>query len=148
MVPVEPAAEFKAKYGIFSIDKGFSIANTALLGGQKSVIFIAQMLDIREDGTIRFLLSNTNLVDELIDKYNLPGVKEDIHKMIRLSALLSPSEVQSYFESRNPKWRKAIELIDGNRLRSFTLLPVGAYIGSRHLFMLSGREIELETFYK
>lgn len=147
-VPIEAASVFKQKYGIASFDKRFMVAHNALLGGEKSVIFIAQLIQLCQDGTIRFMLSNSSLVDELITGFGLPSVREDVYKMIQASALYSPEDVKRYFIARNPKWEKAIDLIDGGRLRAFNLLPVGAYIGSRQLSMLSGREIALETFYK
>lgn len=147
-VPVDAASEFKQKYGIASFENGFTVANHTLLGGHDSVIFIAQLLQICQDGTIRFMLSNSSLVDDLITRFSLPNVRNDVYKMIQASALFSPEDVRKYYIARNPKWEKAIDLMDGQRLRAFTLLPVGAYIGSRQLSMLSGQEIALETFYK
>lgn len=147
-VPVGAASEFKQKYGIASFDNGFSIANQTILGGEKSIIFIARLLQFCQDGTIRFMVSNSSLVDELITGFSLPNVREDVFKMIQASAIFSPEDVKGFFIDRNPKWEKAIDLLDGQRLRAFTLLPVGAYIGSRQLSMLSGQEIALETFYK
>ena len=147
-VPIESAAEFMKKYGISSCQGGFIIKYPKLLGGEKSVIFIDRLFDIRPDGTIRFKLSNTELVDELITGFNLPSVIDDVNKMINSSRLFSSDDVRTYLTVRNPNWEKAIELIEGRRLRAFTLLPVGAYIGARQLSMLSGRDITLETFYK
>ena len=43
--------------------------------------------------------------------------------------------------------KKAIELLDSDRLLSLRLTPVGVYIGSRQLAKLSGREIPMEIFY-
>lgn len=148
-VPREVAERFKGKYGITSMDSGFTMATPALFGGpEKTVIFFAQLMQFNQDGTIRFNLTNTTLVDELITGYQVPQVRDDVYELINASALFSSDDVKNYFVSRNAGWTKAIELIDGNRLRSFNLLPVGAYIGARQLTMLSGRDVSLETFYK
>ena len=143
------AESFKAKYGITSMATGFTMANPAQYGrSDKTVVFFARLMQFNQDGTIQFNLTNSNLVDELINGYQMPSVRDDVYELINASALFTSGDVKNYFISRNARWAKALELIDGNRLRSFSLLPVGAYIGARQLTMLSGREVTLETFYK
>lgn len=148
-VPVSVAERFKAKYGITSAGEGFAMTNPAQYGNSvNTLVFFVRLIQFNQDGTIRFNLTNTNLVDELINGLNMHSVREDVKELINASALYSPDEVKAFLISRNTGWAKALELIDGNRLRSFTLLPVGAYIGSRQLTMLSGQEVTLEMFYK
>lgn len=148
-VSIEKSESFKAKYGIRSMATGFTMVDPALFGGNiKTVHLISQLMQFKQDGTISFNLTNTKLVDELLNGYSPSSVRDDIYELFNSSALFSPDDVKHYFVSRNAGWAKAIELIDGDRLRSFNLLPVGAYIGSRQLTMLSGWEVALETFYK
>lgn len=148
-VPSQSASAFLDKYGITIMKGGFTLANPSLFGGvEKTVIFFAEMMDFGQDGTIRFNVTNSEIAEQLIAGFKVPSVKEDIQALINASALFSPVDVKNYFVNRNPMWAKAIELIDGQRLRSFNLLPIGAYIGARQLSMLSGRDVALETFYK
>jgi hypothetical protein len=148
-IPIEMAKQFKAKYGITSVSGGFTMVNPSLFGVVDNVVvFFSRLMQFEQDGSIRFNLTNTSLVDELINNYNLPSIREDVYALINASLPFSPDDVKNFFVSRNPGWAKAIEIIDGQRLRSFNLLPVGAYIGARQLSMLSGRDLALETFYK
>lgn len=146
-VPVEAAEAFKTKYGISSYGNGFSIANSPYLSGPESIVLIAKLMDFRPDGTIRFNITHSDLVENLITGFNVLSLKGDIFDLINSSTLFSPEEVKHFFISRNPHWEKAIALMEDQKLRSLSLLPVGAYIGSRQLSILSGEEIALETFY-
>lgn len=148
-VPAQTASAFMSKYGITVMKGGgFTLANPSLFGGvEQTVIFFAEMMDFCQDGTIRFNVTNSDIAEKLIARFNAP-VRDDINSLINASTLFSPEDVKNYFINRNTKWAKAIDLLDGQRLRSFNLLPVGAFIGARQLSMLSGREVALETFYK
>ncbi len=147
-VPIFEVSKFKEKYGITSFEGGFSITKNPFKGTEALVVLVARLLEFCPDGTARFNLTSTNLIEQCIQAYGLPSIGEDILELVNASTMFSPQEVKEYFIGRNSNWEKAIELLDGQRLRSFTLKPVGVYIGLRQLSILSGQEIPLETFYK
>lgn len=85
---------------------------------------------------------------EIIQNHGLEQLSAPIKSLIDASAPYTKAEVDDFFAGINPNWRGVIELFNSKRVISYQLTPVGVYIGSRQLAVLSGREIPLEIFYK
>ena len=97
---------------------------------------------------VGFNMVNSSSVNEIIQKQGLEYIQPAFVAYRDSAKPFSKQEIDFFFESINPNWKSAIELLNKDSLRSLRLTPVGVYIGSRQLTKLSGREIPLEIFYQ
>ena len=79
-------------------------------------------------------------------------IKDEIKEYMNLLkdrlSLYSEEEVRAYFLGISPMWQNVINLFERKDIKSFTLSPVGMYIGTRKLSRVLGEEVSIDIFYK
>ena len=144
----EAVNTFLSSIGIQIMENGggyTSVRNDNL--GKKVILFLATAMIEVPSLKIGFNVVSSNTIDEIIRQEGLEIVRAPFMTLRDSQLIFSDEGVVSFFEKINPNWRKAIELLNSNRMISLTLTPVGTYIGSRRLSKLSGREIPMDIFY-
>lgn len=145
-IDVSISKEFMEKYGI-NIE-GDSVTFSPPFNIMNHFLTLIQILKFNKDGTITpLLLKQDNYVD-VLQKSGLGSMQADINKLLSHLDTVSNEKINSYYEKFHPNWPIAIKLLNERPINSFSLKPVGAYIGSRQLTKLYGKEVDLNLFFK
>jgi hypothetical protein len=146
-VPRDVSAAFMQKYSVrwenrsLLFDEVFLRNNVAILSFLSAFLF-------HSDGTITFNLTDTKTLLDGLQRGGLDNLRSDIETLVQSSRVFQQQEVRRFFVGIDPNWDDAISLLDGEPLRSIQILPVGFYIGTRQLSMLSGRDVPFDIFYQ
>lgn len=108
---------------------------------------LSQIFRFNEDGTITPLLLKNDNYANILKEAGLGYMLSDIEQLLSNVGTISNEAISSYYEKFHPNWPIAIKLLNERPISSFNLKPVGAYIGSRQLTKLYGKEIDLNVFY-
>ena len=111
-------------------------------------ITLFQILKFNRDGTITPLLLKQDEYANILKKADLGFMQSDFDELLSHVEAVSDEKIISYYEKFHSNWSVAIKLLNERPINSFSLKPVGAYIGSRQLTKLYGKEIDLNLFYK
>jgi len=104
------------------------------------------ILSFNNDGTLSPLLLHHNQITEALKELDFID-NTSFATLLSKSEKMSDNEILKYYESFNPNWSVAINLLNG-KCNEFVLKPVGAYIGARQLAKLSKKDVPLSLFYK
>lgn len=143
----EAIASFLASIGMQAMQGGYSVL-PGVPNSQEVLQVFAQALLVMPEMKVGFNVVGSRTIYEIIQNHGLEQLSAPIKSLIDASAPYTKAEVDDFFAVINPNWRGVIELFNSKRVISYQLTPVGVYIGSRQLAVLSGREIPLEIFYK
>ena len=138
--------EFMEKYGI-NIEGDATTFSPNFLRIHQSITLI-QILEFNKDWTITPLLLKQDNYTDILQKVGLGFMQADIEKLLTHLEPISNEKIISYYEKFHPNWPIAIKLLNEKPINGFSLKPVGAYIGSRQLTKLYGKEIDLNLFFK
>lgn len=146
--PIDASAskEFMDKYGINM--EGNAVTFTPPFNAQNQCIALVQTLKFNMDGTITPLLLKQDNYANVLQKAGLASMQTDIEKLLSHLETMGNEQISSYYEKFHPNWPIAIKLLNERPINSFSLKPVGAYIGSRQLTKLCGQEVDLNLFFK
>lgn len=111
-------------------------------------ITLFQILKFNRDGTITPLLLKQDEYANILKKADLGFMQSDFDELLSHVEAVSDEKISSYYNHFHPNWAIAIKLLNERPINSFSLKPVGAYIGSRQLTKLYGKEIDLNLFFK
>ena len=142
----ESVSTFLAAIGMQSMQGGFTVM-PGVPDSQELLLFFAQTLVALPEMKVGFNVVGSSTLYDIIKQQGLDRVTEPVKDLIEASVPFTNAEVVDFFAGINPNWRRVIELFNSRRVISYQLTPVGSYIGSRQLAMLSGRDIPLEIFY-
>lgn len=145
-IDVTTSKVFMDKYDI-KIDGNAVIFSPPFNDTNKSITLI-QMLGFNLDGTITPLLLKQDDYTNTLKKSGLDFMQSDFDKLLSHLETASNEKICSYYNKFHPNWDIAIKLLNERPINSFSLKPVGAYIGSRQLTKLYGREVDLNLFFK
>ena len=134
------------KYGI-NIEGDATTFSPNFLRIHQSITLI-QILEFNKDWTITPLLLKQDNYTDILQKVGLGFMQADIEKLLTHLEPISNEKIISYYEKFHPNWPIAIKLLNEKPINGFSLKPVGAYIGSRQLTKLYGKEIDLNLFFK
>ena len=137
---------FMDKYGI-KVDRN-SVTFPPNFGGVDQFVTLVQILNFNNDGTITPLLLKQDEYANILNKAGLNFMQPDFEELLSHLETVSDEKIMSYYEQFNPNWTIAIKLLNERPINTFSLKPVGAYIGSRQLTKLYGEEIDLNLFFK
>lgn len=137
---------FMDKYGI-NID-GDAVTFSPPFNKINQLITLVNMLKFNRDGTITPLLLKQDEYANILKKADLSFMQSDFDELLSHAEVVSDEKISSYYEQFHPNWTIAIKLLNERPINSFSLKPVGAYIGSRQLTKLYGKEIDLNLFFK
>jgi hypothetical protein len=112
------------------------------------LITLTEILKFNRDGTITPLLLKQDEYANILKKADLGFMQSDFDELLSHVEAVNDEKIISYYEQFNPNWAIAIKLLNERPINSFSLKPVGAYIGSRQLTKLYGKEIDLNLFFK
>lgn len=101
-------------------------------------ITLFQILKFNRDGTITPLLLKQDEYANILKKADLGFMQSDFDELLSHVEAVNDEKIISYYEQFNPNWAIAIKLLNERPINSFSLKPVGAYIGSRQLTKLYG----------
>lgn len=147
-IDVSISKEFMEKYGINFDEERDAILFSPPSNTPNHAITLSQILKFNKDGTITpLLLKQDNYVD-VLQKSGLGSMQADIKELLSHLDMVSNEKINSYYEKFHPNWPIAIKLLNERPINSFSLKPVGAYIGSRQLTKLYGKEVDLNLFFK
>lgn len=104
------------------------------------------ILSFNNDGTLSPLLLHHNQITEALKELDFID-NTSFATLLSKSEKMSDNEILKYYESFNPNWSVAINLLNG-KCNEFVLKPVGAYIGAHQLAKLSKKDVPLSLFYK
>lgn len=138
--------EFMAKYGI-NIE-GNAVTFSPPFNAMNHCLTLIQILEFNKDGTIVPLLLKQDNYADILQKNGLGSMQADIENLLTHLEAMSNEEIISYYEKFHSNWPIAIKLLNEKPINGFSLKPVGAYIGSRQLTKLYGKEIDLNLFFK
>lgn len=144
-VPKSISEKFKNKYGLKYDSNGHLCSYNKQIGPFESFItkFLGLGNDVKE---IVVDWSNKKGLIELLYKYKLDYLVDDIQEMYDSSVPYSRDEVKSYLISINPRWSYVLDLFNRKDIKSYTLTAVGYYIASR-ILTNEDNDISLELFY-
>lgn len=111
-------------------------------------ITLTQIFDFNKDGTISPLLLKQDNYADILQKAGLDSMQPDVEKLLSHLETMSNEKISSYYEKFHPNWPFAIKLLNERPINSFSLKPVGAYIGSRQLTKLYGKEVDINLFFQ
>lgn len=137
---------FMEKYGINR--EGNTVTFSPPFNTIDHCLTLIQIFKFNENGTIAPLLLKQENYVNILQKAGLGSMQADIEKLLSNAKTMSNEEINSYYEKFHPNWSVAIKLLNERPINSFSLKPVGAYIGSRQLTKLYGKEVDLNLFYK
>ncbi|MGN0032824.1 MAG: LPO_1073/Vpar_1526 family protein [Candidatus Limimorpha sp.] len=140
------AKAFMEKYGINR--EGNAITLSTYFKTVDQCITLFQIFKFNEDGTIVPLLLKQDNYANILQKAGLGSMQADIEKLLSNAETMSNEKISSYYKKFHPNWSVAIKLLNERPINSFNLKPVGAYIGSRQLTKLYGKEVDLNLFFK
>lgn len=145
----EAVQDFLAATGIQVVEggKGFSI-NRSIPNPQNTLLFFASALVALPELKVGFNVVSIKAVNEMLHIKGLEHLVTPVRNLINSSVPFTAEEVVDFYSNINSNWRKVIELLNSRRVISFQLTPVGTYIGSRQLEILSGMRIPMDIFYK
>lgn len=146
-VPREISNAFMRRFSMHW-ENGNFIVGTDLLKENQAILYFLSAFLFRLDGTISFNLTDSNTLYNGIHSAGLDYLRPDVEELINSSQRFRSEEVRRFFVDIDPQWNLAINLLDKPALLSVQLLPVGQYIGTRQLSMLSGREVPFDVFYQ
>lgn len=126
--------------------KGFVVDNNAVNSTQLLMVFASSFIDL-STMKVDFNIVSSSAINDLITNNGLDYVQEPLKTLIDSSTPYTKEEIVNFFIGINPNWKKAIDLLNSEQVTSLRLTPVGAYIGSRQLALLSGKDIPIEIFY-
>lgn len=112
------------------------------------LITLTEILKFNRDGTITPLLLKQDEYANILKKADLGFMQSDFDELLSHVEAVNDEKIISYYEQFNPNWAIAIKLLNERPINSFSLKPVGVYIGSRQLTKLYGKEIDLNLFFK
>ena len=138
--------EFMGKYGINKEGDAITFSLTFITENQ--CIALIQILKFNNDGTITPLLLKYDNYTEILQRIGLVSMQADIENLLSHAVKMNNEEIISYYEKFHHNWPIAINLLNERPMNSFSLKPVGAYIGSRQLTKLYGQEVDLDLFFK
>ena len=138
--------EFMGKYGINKEGDAITFSPTFITENQ--CIALIQILKFNNDGTITPLLLKYDNYTEILQRIGLVSMQADIENLLSHAVKMNNEEIISYYEKFHHNWPIAINLLNERPMNSFSLKPVGAYIGSRQLTKLYGQEVDLDLFFK
>lgn len=146
--PQDAVNVFLANIGVQPIEgnKGFTTVSSGQEAQNLIMLLVNCFIEL-PSMNVGFNVVNSGTVNEVIQKQGLDSVLPHFQKFKDAALPFTNAEVKSFYEGLNSNWGKVIDLLNGERLLSFQLTPVGVYIGSRQLAHLSGREIPLDIFY-
>lgn len=147
-IDVSISKEFMEKYGINFDEERDAILFSPPFNTPNHAITLSQILKFNKDGTITPLLLKQNNYVDVLQKSGLGFMQADIKELLSHLDMVSNEKINSYYEKFHPNWPIAIKLLNERPINSFSLKPVGAYIGSRQLTKLYGREVDLNLFFK
>ncbi|MDE5740292.1 MAG: hypothetical protein K2H92_08290 [Bacteroidaceae bacterium] len=137
---------FMEKYGIER--EGDAVTFSPLFYTMNQCITLTQMFKFNNDGTITPLLLTQDYYTEILQKAGLSFMQADIENLLSHLEVISNEKITSYYEQFHPNWSIAIKLLNKRPINGFSLKPVGAYIGSRQLTKLYGKEVDFDMFFK
>lgn len=140
------AKEFMDKYGINREENAVTFSPP--FNTMNQCLTLMQIFKFNEDGTIVPLLLKQDNYANVLQKAGLDSMQADIEKLISNAETMSNEKISSYYGKFHPNWSVAIKLLNERPINSFSLKPVGAYIGSRQLTKLYGKEVDLNLFFK
>lgn len=126
--------------------KGYVVDNNAENPTQLLIVFASSLIDL-STMKVDFNIVSSSAINELITKNGLDYVQQPLKTLIDSSTPYTKEEIVNFFVGINPNWKKAVDLLNSEQVTSLRLTPVGAYIGSRQLALLSGKEISIDIFY-
>lgn len=109
---------------------------------------LTEILKFNRDGTITPLLLKQDEYANILKKADLGFMQSDFDELLSHVEAVSNEKIISYYEKFHSNWSVAIKLLNERPINSFSLKPVGAYIGSRQLTKLYGKEVDLNLFFK
>lgn len=112
------------------------------------LITLTEILKFNRDGTITPLLLKQDEYANILKKADLGFMQSDFDELLSHVEAVNDEKIISYYEQFHSNWSVAIKLLNERPINSFSLKPVGAYIGSRQLTKLYGKEIDLNLFFK
>lgn len=145
-IDVSIAKAFMEKYGINR--DGNAVTFSPPFNTMNQCLTLIQIFKFNEDGTIAPLLLKQDNYANILQKSGLGSMQADIEKLLSNAETMSNEKISSYYEKFHPNWSVAIKLLNERPINSFSLKPVGAYIGSRQLTKLYGKEVDLNLFFK
>lgn len=137
---------FMDKYGI-NID-GDALTLSPPFNKINLLITLHQILKFNRDGTITPLLLKQDEYANILKNTDLGFMQSDFDELLSHIEAVNDEKIRSYYAQFHPNWTIATKLINKRPINSFSLKPVGAYIGSRQLTKLYGKEIDLNLFFK
>lgn len=140
------AKAFMDKYGINREENAVTFSPP--FNTMNHCLTLMQIFKFNEDGTIVPLLLKQDNYANVLQKAGLDSMQADIEKLISNAETMSNEKISSYYGKFHPNWSVAIKLLNERPINSFSLKPVGAYIGSRQLTKLYGKEVDLNLFFK
>lgn len=145
-IDVSISKEFMEKYSINREENAITFSPP--FKTTNYYITLTQIFNFNKDGTISpLLLKQDNYVD-VLQKSGLGSMQPDIEKLLSHLDTVSNEKINSYYEKFHPNWPIAIKLLNERPISSFSLKPVGAYIGSRQLTKLYGKEVDVNLFFQ
>lgn len=140
------AKAFMEKYGINR--EGNTVTFSPPFNTIDHCLTLIQIFKFNENGTIAPLLLKQDNYANILQKAGLGSMQADIEKLLSNAKTMSNEKISSYYEKFHPNWSVAIKLLNERPINSFSLKPVGAYIGSRQLTKLYRKEVDLNLFFK
>lgn len=138
--------EFMEKYCINN--EGDSVTFHPPYNTTNHCLTLIQIFRFNNDGTITPLLLKQDDYANILQETGLDYMRADVDKLLSNVKLMGDEEIKSYYKKFHPNWSMAIKLLNERPINSFILKPVGAYIGSRQLKKLYGKEVDLDLFFE
>ena len=84
---------------------------------------------------------------DILNRTGLNYMKDDVEALINKAVSFKEDEIRQHLQKLHHNWPSAIDLLNSNPLDTYSLKPVGVYIGTRQLCKIYKREVSLDLFY-
>lgn len=145
-VSKENAKPFIDKYEIVS-ENANCVRLNRIKNSPLSFWVLLPLFTLNIDGSLTLNGSNKTWFMDILNRTGLNYMKDDVEALINKAVSFKEDEIRQHLQKLHHNWPSAIDLLNSNPLDTYSLKPVGVYIGTRQLCKIYKREVSLDLFY-
>lgn len=145
-VSKENAKPFIDKYEIVS-ENANCVRLNRIKNSPLSFWGLLPLFTLNRDGSLTLNGSNKTWFMDILNRTGHNYMKDDVEALINKAVSFKEDEIRQHLQKLHHNWPSAIDLLNSNPLDTYSLQPVGVYIGTRQLCKIYKREVSLDLFY-
>lgn len=128
-----------------TIEQFNQIATETGINQRDSQLFMRIVSLFETNGNL--MTMNISTISDELFSTNKQDMADSLKLIVEKMPSYTKDEVKQFFIDLASNWQNVIALFNRLDIRSFTVSPVGYYIGCRKLSKLFGEEVPIETFF-